>query len=85
MDRVSEYLAVTGSFLATVTSISPEARFVIGGLLVVIGVALLRFLPAIHEKYFGQFRLSDLQRVGGPAFVIAMGCVLIFGGIVAVS
>jgi hypothetical protein len=69
----------------TVSNVSPLTRLAIGIVLTVVGLLLLRFMPAIHERYFGQYRLSGLQRVGGPVFVIAIGSLLVVGGVFGLS
>ena len=82
MVEVHQFLAMNNSLFVTVSNISAAGRLVLGILLLVAGSALLRFAPTLHEKYFGQFKSSVLQTVGGPAFVIVIGVVLIIGGMV---
>jgi uncharacterized membrane protein YidH (DUF202 family) len=66
----------------TVSTASSSESLVIGIVLVLIGIALLRFLPVLHERFFEQFELSAFQRFGGPVFVIAVGSIFLVGGLV---
>jgi len=80
--KVNHSVALNTRLLMTVSEISPSERLITGILLMTIGLVLLRFMPAIHERYFGQYKSSRLQTVGGPIFVIVMGALLVIGGAV---
>jgi hypothetical protein len=81
MVEVDKSVALVNPILMTVSNVSSSGRLIIGVLLVSIGLVLLRLMPAIHERYFGQYRSSILRNVGGPIFVIVIGVLLFISGV----
>jgi len=76
-------MVTLGLMEMTVSNVAAPVRLAIGIILVLVGLTLFRIMPALHERYFGQYRLTEFQRIGGPVFVVIVGSLLIIGGVIS--
>jgi uncharacterized membrane protein YidH (DUF202 family) len=58
-------------------SIRPSLGILIGVVLILLSGLLYRNYPRIHQRYFRQFPMSNVQSIGGPAMLLAIGILVI--------